>query len=61
MLFAQTAPAAGYKCVSADGKVTYQATPCPTARGSTQGILPSASQVPLQSASSSPSVGHHTQ
>lgn len=53
MLFAQTSLAATYKCVLPDGKVMYQATPCPNASGA-RSILSAPSQAPSQSASPSP-------
>lgn len=50
VLFAQTSFAATYKCVLADGKVTYQATPCPSASGGSQSILSRSSPAHSQSA-----------
>lgn len=50
VLFAQTSFAATYKCVLADGKVTYQATPCSNASGGTQSILSTPSPALSQSA-----------
>jgi hypothetical protein len=39
VLFTQVSFAATYKCVLGNGKVTYQATPCPMASGGSQSIL----------------------
>jgi hypothetical protein len=39
LLFEQTSFAATYKCVLADGRVSYQAAPCPSGSGGNQSIL----------------------
>lgn len=53
VLFAQMSFAATYKCVLADGKVTYQATPCQSAGGGSQSILSTSSSAFSQSADAS--------
>lgn len=50
VLFQNTAFAAVYKCALPDGKVAYQASPCPDTHSIGQGVLPAPSPAAAQSA-----------